>query len=153
MDKNYRSFSIGLVFSLLALSQIFCGRSAPATEAPPDQGAVETRVAQTLVAQGGGDKPTSAAPQGTPPVGLPTINATMDTNCRQGPSKDYPEVSFLLVGQQSTVHGKEPSGNWWYIEDPRKPGQFCWVWEGSTHVSGDTSGLPIVAAPPPPGAG
>lgn len=150
MDKKTRSFFIILVFSLLALSQLFCGPSAPANETPPAQGAVETQVAQTLAAQVGGADPTSTAPEGPPPAGLPTISADLDTNCRQGPGKDYPEVGFLLVGQQSTVHGKEPSGNWWYIEDPRKPGQFCWVWEGSTQVTGDTSSVPIVAAPPPP---
>jgi hypothetical protein len=57
-------------------------------------------------------------------------------------------LGYLLVGRQSTVHGKDASGNWWYIENPKKPGEFCWVWEGTTQVSGDTSQLPLMEAPP-----
>jgi hypothetical protein len=105
-----------------------------------------------LTAQAGGQEP--PAPQATEPpageTGLPTISASADTNCRQGPGVDYSELGYLMAGGTSSVHGKEPSGNWWYIQNPQKPGEYCWVWEGTTTVSGDTSGLPLVEPPPLP---
>ena len=69
----------------------------------------------------------------------------VDTNCRTTPSKDSPAVGYLGAGQQSTVVGSEPSGNWWLITNPKNPTQQCWVWSGSTTVSGDTSSLTNVA--------
>jgi hypothetical protein len=93
---------------------------------------------------------TTQAPPAT--IGPPTIQADVDTNCRMGPSKDYPRLGYLLVGQQSTVHGRnnDPGKPWWFIENPKKPGNYCWVWGETTRVQGDTSLLPIITPPPPP---
>ena len=82
--------------------------------------------------------------------GLPVIHADQDTRCRLGPSTVYDVVGFLLTTEQSTVQGKDSSGEWWYIENPKKPGVFCWVWSGSTRVSGDTSSLAVITPPPTP---
>jgi hypothetical protein len=83
-------------------------------------------------------------------TGTVTISANIDTNCRTGPGADYPVVGYLVAGQQSTVFGKEASGNWWYIENPKKPAEYCWVWSETTVVTGDASGLPNLEAPPAP---
>ncbi len=87
----------------------------------------------------------------SPTPAVPIISANVDTNCRMGPNADlYPVVGYLLVGQQSTVHGRDSSSNWWYIETPKKPGTYCWAWSGSTTVVGDTSNLPVITPSPPP---
>jgi hypothetical protein len=73
------------------------------------------------------------------------------TNCRPGPGKVYePVVGVLAVGQKATVHGRNSSGTWWYIENPGKPGTYCWVWGETTKVEGDTASLPVITPPPPP---
>jgi hypothetical protein len=74
----------------------------------------------------------------------------VETNCRTGPSPQYPSVSVLMVGQQSVVLGTNPEHTWWQIENPRKPGTKCWVWGSTTAVAGDVSSVPVVEPPPPP---
>jgi len=92
--------------------------------------------------------PTTQLPPPSPSA--PIISAQVDTNCRQGPSAQYPRVGSLLVGQTSTVHGRDSSGAWWLIENPKKPGQYCWVWGETTTVEGNALALPILTPPPLP---
>ena len=81
---------------------------------------------------------------------VPTISADENTNCRLGPSQLYDIVGYLLTNQESIVAGRNSESNWWYIENPAKPGAFCWVWGGTTSVQGETSALKVVEPPPPP---
>ncbi len=100
------------------------------------------------------EAPATAIPTIAPlPPQLPKIAATVETNCRSGPGPQYPSVSVLNVGQQSVVVGTSADHSWWQIEDPRRPGTKCWVWSNTTQVTGDTSAVPVVEAPPPPVAG
>jgi hypothetical protein len=92
----------------------------------------------------------SSTPEPSPTLGQPIIYANVDTNCRMGPSTLYPVVGYLLVGQESIVHGRNSDSTWWYIETPKKPGTYCWAWGGSTRVEGDTRSLPVITPPPPP---
>jgi hypothetical protein len=101
--------------------------------------------------------PVQTAPPATPiptvaplPPQLPKISANVETNCRTGPSPQYPSISFLLVGQQSVVLGTNPDRTWWQIENPKKPGTKCWVWGSTTQVAGDPAAVPVVEPPPPP---
>jgi hypothetical protein len=55
-----------------------------------------------------------------------------------------------MKGQQSNVVGRHGQNIWWYIENPGKPGQYCWVWGETTSVTGETASLPIITPPPPP---
>jgi hypothetical protein len=95
--------------------------------------------------------PTSPQKTQEPPQPVdPIISANVETNCRVGPSPNYDIIGYILVGQESTVHGKNSSNNWWYIKNPKNPNQFCWVWGETTLVTGDTSTLPIITPPPLP---
>ncbi len=93
---------------------------------------------------------TPVPPPPTPTV--PMITATINTNCRVGPSKYYDVVGYLLVGQWSQVFGRSVDGFWWYIQNPGYPSSYCWVWGQTTVVSGNTANLPVVAPPPLPTA-
>ncbi len=86
----------------------------------------------------------------TPSSGNPTISANVDTNCRSGPGPVYPMITGLFVGQSSVVMGRNNAGTWWYIQNPLTSTKYCWVWANTTRVEGDTSNLPIIAAPPTP---
>jgi hypothetical protein len=97
------------------------------------------------------DTPTpSATLPFTPTSSFPIITSSIDTNCREGPGPGYRVTGALMVGQVSTVHGKNSSGTWWYIENPKFPGHFCYVWGETTTISGDTSNIPVLTPPPPP---
>lgn len=82
----------------------------------------------------------------------PVITADINTNCRNGPGPQYRVVGYFLTGMSSYVYGKYgPSTNiWWYIDNPDKPGSYCWVWGGSTTVTGNTGSIPVFTPPPPP---
>jgi hypothetical protein len=64
-----------------------------------------------------------------------------------GPSTGYDISSVLDTGEQTPVVGRNDTSDWWYIQDPKNASSNCWVWSGSTQVTGDTSALPVVAAP------
>lgn len=80
----------------------------------------------------------------------PTITAQQNTNCRKGPGPIYERVGALNIGQSALVYGRNSTSSWWYIENPNRPGSYCWVWGGSTTVSGATAELPVYTPPPPP---
>jgi hypothetical protein len=84
------------------------------------------------------------------PIGPPRIVANIETNCRTGPSPDYPRVGYLGKDEESTVYGRNESSTWWYIANLRKPGEYCWVWGDTTVVTGDIAKLPVLTPPPPP---
>jgi hypothetical protein len=96
----------------------------------------------------------TAPPSETPTItptstpSIPMISVTVNTNCRLGPLPDYPNQGALVVGQKVELKGKNKSGDWWYIENPNKPGEFCWVWGQYAVIEGDVSSLEVIPSPP-----
>ena len=91
---------------------------------------------------------TPVPPPPTPSV--PMITANINTNCRYGPSKYYEVIGYLLVDQWSQVFGRSVDGYWWYIQNPSRLNDYCWVWGQTTVVTGNISNLPVIAPPPLP---
>jgi hypothetical protein len=173
MRSNRKRWSGGvagfLVLCLLALSScnLGAGTSTPTQLSPEvyytqaaetfEAGFTMTAAAQptaTLTPLPPTETPT-LAPTSTPAVSatsaFPMISASVGTNCRLGPSTVYdPPVGILMPGQKSEVRGRNNSGTWWYIANPGKEGQFCWVWGDTTTVEGDVTNLPVFTPPPPP---
>jgi hypothetical protein len=101
--------------------------------------------------------PTAAVPATVPPPTLPPptpappmLTASVDTRCRQGPSTNFPVVSYILVGQQAEVIGRNPEHTWWLIRDPQGTFGNCWVWGDTTQLIGDERLVPDVQPPPEP---
>ncbi|MBN2551011.1 MAG: hypothetical protein JXB15_17750 [Anaerolineales bacterium] len=168
--RTTRLIILLLFLSALVLSA--CNLPKRASKATPTAG-LATQAAQTVQAglaspsaTGGVQAPTltsaPASPYPTatqlifptispsPLLQTPTITASADTNCRSGPAKAFPRLGYLLVGQQSTVHGRLGDNSWWYIENPSQPGAYCWVWAESTQVQGDANSLVVLTPPPTP---
>ncbi len=80
----------------------------------------------------------------------PSVQVSLDTNCRSGPGKVYPYLGGLFVGEESTVHGIDPSGAWYYIANPEVEDSFCWIWGFFAETVGDTEPLPIFTPGPTP---
>jgi hypothetical protein len=68
-------------------------------------------------------------------------------NVRQGPGTSYPAVGTLQQGGTVPVVGRNSDSTWWAVTFS---GGTAWVFAGLTTVDGNTSGLPLVAAPGPP---
>lgn len=75
---------------------------------------------------------------------VPMIHATVNTNCRLGPSSNYDVAGFLLVGNYVKVIGRNSNSSWWYIQNPDNLANYCWVWNQSTIVEGNISIIPVV---------
>jgi len=126
-------------------SQIFGPPPTELTQTPEPPAATATPLpAQTTVEPSPTLPPTAAF---VATSSLPAILAEADTNCRRGPSTAYLIDAVFAKGSASVVHGRDAGWDWWYIELPNNPGERCWVWDGSTVVQGDASGLPVIDPP------
>jgi hypothetical protein len=85
----------------------------------------------------------------TPTLGAPVATAHIDANCRGGPGTVYDYLSYLHNGQSSPVTGRSADWTWWVILRVDGGGS-CWISAGVVTVSGDTSRVPVIAAPPTP---
>jgi hypothetical protein len=159
------------VLVLLLVSQA----CSPGVSAP-DSNAVNTAIAQTIVA-GLTQSATSFAPSPIPetpastftpelptasstatlsptPVfsatlAVPQISVSVATNCRVGPGRVYDRVGALLVGEVAEVAGRNPTGNYWLIRNPRGDGH-CWLWGEYATLTGNLDVLPVYTPPPTP---
>ena len=101
--------------------------------------------------------PSDAGGPGTPvPLATPLSPSTdaqlspsgQQVNCRSGPGTGWPVVIVVNPGQPMQIAGVNAAGTWWYVENPAAPGTFCWMSAGFVTISGDLSGVPVVAEPP-----
>jgi hypothetical protein len=87
---------------------------------------------------------------GSSPLSGPVVQVSVDTNCRSGPGKSYTWLGALYVGEEATITGKDPSGSYWYINNPDIEGEYCWIWGFYATISGNTTPLPIYTPGPTP---
>jgi uncharacterized protein YgiM (DUF1202 family) len=80
----------------------------------------------------------------------PSVQVSIDTNCRSGPGVAYNIIGALMVGEEATVAGKDPSGSYWYIENPDQEEAFCWIWGKYATTSGNASLVPVYTPGPTP---
>ena len=111
-------------------------------EAPPPQAASMDTTTPTIT-----HTPTNTL---TPAPAIPMVSVTVNTNCRFGPGQVYTYLGALLEGETAEIHGVNPDGNFWYIENPDNPGAYCWITAAYAQVTGDTSQVPVLTPPPTP---
>jgi uncharacterized protein YgiM (DUF1202 family) len=80
---------------------------------------------------------------------LPTVQVSVNTNCRIGPGQDYERVGSLMVGQSAQVIGRNADSSYWIIQIPGRSG-YCWLWGRYATVTCATAGLTIYEPPPTP---
>ncbi len=86
----------------------------------------------------------------TPTPAVPLVSVTVNTNCRAGPGVVYDYLGALLVGESAEIVGRDPSGNYWFIQNPDRAGEFCWLWGEYAQPVGNFASLPILTPPPSP---
>jgi hypothetical protein len=169
MEEEMNHKHLIVILTVLCCLSLACNLITTSATNQPDQQPinVETSVAGTLAfesavltaAAGQLPAPTdqAAAPTSEPPAAtveptssVPMISASMDTNCRTGPSTVYEAISYLLVGKTSEVVNQYQNGLWWVIKDPNEPNRRCWVWGSTTSVTGNWQQLPEATQPPTP---
>ena len=101
--------------------------------------------------------PIPPIPTVTPTPLPPMVTANEQVNCYSGPGENgYVLVTAIESGTQMEVVGKDASGKYWIVIDP-KSNKGCWVESQYTSTQGETSALPVripaptmVARPNPP---
>lgn len=133
-----------LINTLVAqtLSVIQTQSAVPNAQPPPTSTPAPPTASPTVTA--------SPTPEFTATPSVPQISVSVATNCRTGPGKAYDRVGALLVGEVTEVYGRDLLGNYWYVANPDKPGQFCWLWGEYAVLSGNTQALPVFTPPPTP---
>jgi hypothetical protein len=80
---------------------------------------------------------------------IPIAETDELTPLREGPGPNYLSIEDLNPGTTAEVIGVSEDGNYWKVS-VSDSGQEGWVRVASVNVSGDTSDIPVAAAPPPP---
>lgn len=84
----------------------------------------------------------------TPPV--PMLSVSLNTNCRTGPGRSYDYRGALLIGEAQEIVARSSVPNYWYITNPDRPGEFCYLWGEYATVVGNTEPLPEFTPLPSP---
>jgi hypothetical protein len=124
------------------LSVLQTQSALPATQTPVTPTPAAPTTSPTITA--------SPTPDFTATPSVPQISVSVATNCRTGPGKAYDRVGALLVGEVTEVYGRDLLGNYWYVANPDKPGEFCWLWGEYATLSGNPQALPVFTPPPTP---
>ncbi len=87
---------------------------------------------------------TRPQPTLTPTSETAKVSVTKNTNCRAGPSTDYAIVVTLPVGTEVEVLGINQGSDFYYVQNPDRPLEGCWVWkELVTVIAGDIAIMPV----------
>jgi hypothetical protein len=79
-----------------------------------------------------------------------SLSVSTATNCRTGPGAVYNYRGSLEVGETSEVVGVSTEPNYYYIANPDRPGEYCWLWGEYATVVGDPFRLPVFTPIPRP---
>jgi len=114
------------------------------------------------------DMPTEAPPTETPTITptetlTPEPSATLtpeppmarvgrETNCRVGPAGNYDLVATYQDGQVLEIVAKDLGAGYWFVRNPDKPEEQCYLLANNVTISGDTAALPKFTPRPSPTA-
>jgi hypothetical protein len=91
-------------------------------------------------------------PSATATIEIPMAEVVRETNCRIGPAGNYDLVAKYQVGQALQVVAKDLGAGYWFIQNPEKPEEQCWLLAQNIRINGDTSALPKFTPQPSPTA-
>lgn len=82
----------------------------------------------------------------------PLAKVVRETNCRVGPGGLYTLVATYQVGQMLEVVAKDLGGGYWFVKNPAKPEEQCYLLAQNITISGETTALPKYTPPSSPTA-
>jgi hypothetical protein len=83
-----------------------------------------------------------------PPTMTPTsekVYLTLSKNsyCRSGPATTFARITTIFPTARAEVIARNPGNDWYYINHPNAPGNFCWVSGLYATLTGNVNGLPV----------
>ena len=82
----------------------------------------------------------------------PKAEVVRVTNCRVGPGGLYDFVAKYEVGQMLNVVARDLGGGYWFVQNPEKPEEQCYLLAQNIKITGDTELLPKLTPLPSPTA-
>lgn len=86
-----------------------------------------------------------SVPTSTPEAAA--VSMTKNTNCRSGPSTDYPIEVTIPAGSEVVVWGVNPGSDFYYVQNPDQPAKGCWIWGQLASPLANIDILPIFTPP------
>jgi uncharacterized protein YraI len=91
------------------------------------------------------------APLPPPASGAPQATSVDYVNVRSGPGEQYPILAVAGPGATGEVSGVSSDQQWWQVKIPTQYSADGFGWVSASYVTtANTSGVPVVAAPPAP---
>jgi len=122
------------------------------TETAISTATVELTATPTNTATATATETLTPEPSATATMELPLAEVVRKTNCRTGPAGDYDLVAEYEVGQMLQVVARDLGAGYWFVQNPEKPEEQCWLLAQNIRVNGDTAALPKFTPPPSPTA-
>ena len=94
----------------------------------------------------------SPEPSATLTAAPPMAQVVRETNCRIGPGGLYELVAKYPVGQMLEVVAKDLGGGYWFVQNPEKLEEQCYLLAQNIKITGDTDLLPKFTPLPSPTA-
>ncbi|HXD12500.1 MAG TPA: hypothetical protein VN653_20690 [Anaerolineales bacterium] len=113
--------------------------TATQTEVPPTETPTMTATA-TLTPE----------PSATFTPEVPKAEVRRETNCRIGPAGNYDLVATYQIGQKLEVVAADLGNGYWFVKNPDKPEEQCYLLGNNITITGDTSALPKFTPQPSP---
>jgi hypothetical protein len=82
----------------------------------------------------------------------PMAQVVRETNCRTGPGGLYTLVATYQVGQELEVVAKDLGSSYWFVKNPEKTEEQCYLMAQNVDVTGETTALPRLTPPSTPTA-
>jgi hypothetical protein len=73
---------------------------------------------------------------------VPKAEVVRETNCRIGPAGNYDLVAKYAVGQKLEIVAKDLGAGYWFVRNPEKPEEQCYLLAQNIKINGDISALP-----------
>ena len=89
-------------------------------------------------------------PSATATPETPGAEVVRESNCRAGPAGNYELVAKYPVGQKLDVVAKDLGAGYWFVTNPEKPEEQCYLLAQNIKIEGDTSVLPKFTPPASP---
>lgn len=123
-----------LILLVLVLFLLACGSSA-------------TEIAPTIAPTTTPAPTATLEPTLTPTPELAKAFPDKNTNCRSGPSTDFPVIVSIPAGTEAKIIGRSAGSDYYFVENPQSPGSGCWVKGSLVTVFGTLSVLPVFTPP------
>lgn len=158
-------FSLFYLLTIGALILSACnlpGNSVPAEISSPTEpsattatATVELTTTHTEVAVPGTPSLTATEtplpePSATPTAEIPIAEVVRESNCRVGPAGNYDLVATYQIGQKLEIVAKDLGAGYWFIRNPEKDEEQCYLLAQNIKITGDTSALPKFTPQPSP---